>query len=67
MNTDDDGRFFLRVGVACLVLAAASILLANLLGDLNEVMWVLLVPIGILGGIAVGLGSLGLYAVRRRT
>lgn len=66
MNTDNDGRFFLRVGVACLLVAAASIGIANVIGELNDVAWLLLVPIGLLGGVTAGLGSLGLYAVRRR-
>lgn len=66
MNTNNNGQLFLRVGVASLMVAAASILVANLLDDLNEVMWTLLVPIGILGGLALGVSSLGLYAARRR-
>ena len=54
------------VGVVCAAVVVLSIATANILGELSEPLWLLLVPVGMLGFGLAALVSLVLAARRRR-
>jgi hypothetical protein len=55
----------LIVAVASATVVVMSIVIGTILGDIPDALWVLLVPIGLLGGGLVCLISLGVFFARR--
>jgi hypothetical protein len=55
----------LVVAVASAVVVVISIVIGTVLDDIPDALWVLLVPVGLLGGGLVCLVSLGVFFTRR--
>jgi hypothetical protein len=55
----------LVVAVASAMVVAISIVIGTILNDIPDALWVLLVPVGLLGGALVCLVSLAVFFTRR--
>jgi hypothetical protein len=55
----------LTVAVASAMVVVVCIVIGTILGDLPDALWVLLVPVGMLGGALVCVVSLGVFFARR--
>jgi hypothetical protein len=53
------------VAAVSAAVVALSVVTGTIIGELPDVLWILLVPIGMLGGALMCMGSLGVLLARR--
>jgi hypothetical protein len=55
----------LLVAIASATVVVVSIVIGTILSDIPDALWVLLVPVGLLGGVLVCVASLAVFFTRR--